>query len=747
MRINQNIIQNIRFRPLKFLQQLFQQLKRSIINLTLGCFGHNFISSLFSRQRPLPCVSQTIEKPTTENTLEILAAPTKKGKGKNGKLKICLLTTGPGKTLGDASLCEKLATSLLEKYDVDIDTRLHLIEDSQKDKTQNLFKHLDQEHPGQHKLIIEGGNLDFNHQGFDPNDYDIIIPFAAYNLFEEDFKLKTQFFNEKPNMALFKTDDVKALIQTAKFQKHCQEFNHKDNSLITFIQEDNGSQVKHFANVKNITGQDNLIELNEQQVLALNPYFSQLEKDKFYIFAEDDSVRAAEFDVQSNKDSGAHILTSKKPASENDKKSHYFNTAYQLQTLVKDLAASQQIPVKDKCIFLTRYDYFSDEYLASLKDNDLELLGVDRGVKGQFSDMFAGGKIQNIQTGFGKGKQGIMLPKVPADVNLDSADAVKNNMEKDDTAIVDLLYGNESKQAYEQNNELFFGYHNIIPNTDISALPIKGYIKTCLDITANTPGKEKKNIDFVLNIYPDDGDASETCKISEVLNGIDLDKYDVEFWKKNPDNKMEKLKSVGACDGQKPVVRLMNPFGIKSQSFLTLLRLAHPLTLQTGNSSIIEALYLGKAPLYQLTSWSTDFLTALERYIEDTLGKDARYATVFRTANDPKIELDDKVKIISDIYRNHAQELKQELSKLDSSIKNNMDLYKNLPTVLKDKFQIPLTEKPALIKQREDKLLAPPKALLFGPTKTKPFITRKLPVNKKRRGMRNVRRAMVSSAA
>jgi hypothetical protein len=615
----------------------------------------------------------------------------KPGKGKDGRLKICILTTGPGKTMGDASLCEKLAASLLEKYNIEIDTRLHLIEDGQKDKVRNIFNKLEQDHPGQHNLTVESGNLDYNHAGFDPNEYDLVIPFAAYNLFEDDFKLKTQFFSEKPNVGFIKCDDAQSLIKTDHFAQHTKQFNG-EHSLITFIEQGSDTDRKYFAYIKDNNGQDNLIVLDQTQASLLKQYFNPLESNIYHAFDNKDLVRAPDFEIKDT-ELGAKILQSKRPSADKDKKAQHFNPAFELQTLVKDLATKHLgNACKDKCVYLTRYDFFSDEYLASLKENDLELLGIDRGDKDKFGEMFVGGKIQNVQTGFGKHKHGIMLPQVPNAVSLDSVEAIKSNMEAEDTGVIDLLFGNKSKQDFEQSNELFFGYHNIIPNTDISALPIKGYIKTCLDITDKTPEKTNKNVDFVLNIYPDDGDASNTCKISEVLQGIDLNKYDVEFWKKNTENKLEKAKTVGDCDGKKPIVRLINPFGMKHKSFLTVLRLAHPFTLQTGNSSIIEAFYLGKMPLYQLTTWSTDFLNALEQYVNDTLGKDAHYATIFRTANDNNIALDEKVKIISELYRNHGPALTAELAKLDTAMKNEMNLYNNFPKLLKDQFQVPLTE-------------------------------------------------------
>lgn len=46
--------------------------------------------------------------------LQSLTLSKRETEKKAPKLKICILTTGPGKTLGDAALCEKLARSLLE---------------------------------------------------------------------------------------------------------------------------------------------------------------------------------------------------------------------------------------------------------------------------------------------------------------------------------------------------------------------------------------------------------------------------------------------------------------------------------------------------------------------------------------------------------------------------------------------------------------------------------------------------------
>jgi hypothetical protein len=619
---------------------------------------------------------------------------TQQGKGKDGRLKICILSTGPGKTLGDAALCEKLAASLFEKYNVEIDTRIHLIEESQVDKAQNLFKPFDHKYPGQHHLTLERGNLGFDHPGFDPDDYDLIIPFAAYNLFEDDFKLKTQFFSEKPNMGFIKTDqNIHALIKSKDFQKKHQALN-TNRSNITFIQLSKGNMTKTFAYFKNAQGKHALVPIDPSQKSLFDKYFKNMDPNVYYAFDEKDYLRAADFEVTHTTPSGVRVVSSKKPHFDAEIKAPYFDTAYQMQDLVKDLATKHlgHAP-KYKCIYLTRYDYFSDDYIHSLKPSDVEYLGIDRGYKYKYDGIFSNGEIQNIQTGFGSNKHGIMLPHVPSEVSLQSVEDIKRYMNTEDIGVVDLLYGNNSKQAYEHSNELFFGYHNIIPNTDISALPVKGYVQTCLDITSKTRGKENKNVDFVLNIYPDNGDASDTCKLSEVIKGIDLNKYDVEFWKKNADNKMEKCQSIGECNGAKPLVRLINPFGIKHESFLTLLRVAEPLTLQTGNSSIIEAFYLGKLPLYQLTSWSTDFLDALEKYTSDTLGAHSHYATIFRTANDRNLSQQDKVARISDIYRNHMSDLRQELTNLVCHMKENMDLYKNLPKILQDKFNIPLVEK------------------------------------------------------
>lgn len=646
-------------------------------------FGFNHLSLL---KQLVPFLRFFAAKGFPPNTVTpTQAAQPAQGKGKDGRLKICLLTTGPGKTLGDAALCEKLAASFLEKYNVEIDTRIHLIEDSQKDKAQNLFKPFDQKYPGQHRLFLDSDNLDFNNhyeKGFNSNDYDLVIPFAAYNLFPDDFKLKTQFFSEKANIGFIKANRK---INANLFpQKH---------PLITFIEHGNGPHKKYYAHIKTNAQKGKTVPLDSKQANILRTYFEKMERNRYHYFSDQDPVRAAEFDVVETTRTGVKILKSKTPASERNKKADYFNTAYQLQTLVKDLSLKNDIPFQDKCVHLTRYDYFSDEYLASLKSNDIEFVGVDRGDKAQFGEIFSGGQIQNIQTGFGKNKHGIMLPQVPSEQSLNTVAKIKQDMDKEDLSVIDLIYGKKDKKEYEKSNELFFGYHNIIPNTDISALPISGYIKTCIDITKKTKGKSNKNIDFILNANKDDADACNPCKISELLKGINLEEYDVEFWKKGQNGVMEKCCSIGNCDGKKPLIRLINPFGIKHQSFLTLLRLAEPLTLQTGNSSIIEAFYLGKIPLYQLTTWSEDFLNALQSYVSDTLGENAYYTKIFKTANDKNTSQEYKIETISAIYRDHMQALQVELKKLVAHMKEKMDLYKNLPTLLKEKFQVPLTQK------------------------------------------------------
>lgn len=624
------------------------------------------------------------------------------GKGENGRQKICLLSTGPGKTLGDAALCEKLANSLLEKYDVEIDIGLYLIEETQKDKIIQTFKELQKKFPGRINLTLESGNLEYDHAGFDPNKYDRIIPFAAYNLFTEDFRFATQFFNDRPNVGLVKTNDVKSLISSEEFRKNHAAFNNKDKSLLTFLQEETSTGTNYFVHFIDENGNDIVTQVDKSEEESLTPYFTNLESNVYYGFDRNDVVNASEFDISNTTEPSRKVIKSKKPGHEAHEKSPYFNKAYKLQQFVLNFAKKHfNKTYDDKCIYLTRYDYFSDEYLSSLKENDLELLGIDNGRKQWFGEMFHGGRIQNIQSGFGKNKHGILLPNVPKAVTLDSTDAIKQNMQPEDTAIIDLIYGEKSKEDYQKNHELFFGYHNMIPNTDTSELPIKNFIKLCLDITSKTEGKSEANVDFILNIHPDNSDSSTTCQISEVLQGIDTNKYDVEYWKKNDQNQFDKISTVGSCDGSKPVVRLMNPFGVKANSFLTLLRVANPLTLQTGNSSIIEAFYLGKVPLYQLTSWSKDFLNALEQYVTDTLGPDSYYANIFRVANDPSISQDEKVNTISEIYRNHFEEIQIELGKLNDCFKNNMDLYKNFPALLKNEYNFPLKEK---VKSPEDEL-------------------------------------------
>lgn len=536
-----------------------------------------------------------------------------------------------------------------------------------------------------------------------------MIPFAAYNLFEDDFKLKTQFFIKKPNVGFFKTEkSIHRLKREPAFQQAIKTLPN-ETSRINFIQTGVGRKAKFYAHIQQKGSQDQFILLNQTQYNTLEPYFKNIENNTYNIFDQNDLVCAPEFEVKKTTLRNVNVLHSKKPSEEKNKKSLYFKQAYQLQSLVKKLANKSALPYQDQCVHLTRYDYFSDDYIESLQNNDLELVGIDRGVKSEYGEIFSQGEIQNIQTGFGKHKHGIMLPQIPDTITLNTVEDIKNNMTPEDVGVIDLLYENKTKQEYDATNELFFGYHNIIPNTDISALPISGYVKTCLDITQKTNGKSRKNVDFILNTYQDNADACSSSQISEILKGIDRNQYDVEFWKKNSDNKIEKCQSFGACDGQKPLVRLINPFGIKHQSFLTLLRLAEPFTLQTGNSSIIEALYLEKVPLYQLTTWSEDFLNALEKYISDTLGKDSHYATIFRTANDKNNSQDEKIQIISEIYRKHLPEIKSELKDLVSHLKDNMNLYKNFPTLLQEKFKIPLQEK-RVHKQPNAPLFSPPKA-------------------------------------
>ncbi|MBS0289650.1 MAG: hypothetical protein JSS07_06415 [Proteobacteria bacterium] len=291
-----------------------------------------------------------------------------------------------------------------------------------------------------------------------------------------------------------------------------------------------------------------------------------------------------------------------------------------------------------------------------------------------------------IMLGFGQDMAGIFLPlKSISEQKITLNDDFLKSMSKDEVKLLNFIC-NGTRPEFLANNDLYFSYQNKIPMVDISQFSVKDFIELCLE------NSKKDNITICLNAGSGK-DAAKELNINNLISDLTTQNKHFsalcknivfEYWEydeKNQNWNLSIKKSAQANNTK--TCRLINPFPLSGILFQTLLDISNPLTMQTGNSSFVEALIKGKIPIYQVTVWSKEFILAFQQYVKQH--EPNSYFCDFLQMIHKQSSAAEKQKICQ-FYNKHQDEMTQEIKILKDKMYSDtkLDLKSNLISELEN---------------------------------------------------------------
>jgi hypothetical protein len=165
--------------------------------------------------------------------------------------------------------------------------------------------------------------------------------------------------------------------------------------------------------------------------------------------------------------------------------------------------------------------------------------------------------------------------------------------------------------GFNMNEPFFFGYSNNTKPSQWDKLQPLSFIRSVL-IIAKTEGHQN-NVQIITNI-PIDTIRESGIELAPLVR-------QVEYYSSTGETDPISYPSSTATT----TLKIFNPFPLDPDEFQALLHHSHPVTLCTGDQSLIENIFASKCIFYQVMSWKKGLSKAFADFVKEVCGEHSLY--------------------------------------------------------------------------------------------------------------------------